>query len=266
MNRTAHAIWVLYRRSLRELVSLGPQTLLAPLLVPSFMLFIFSGLYSAVFERLGLVIIGTPGFQGATGYVQYVIAAPLVMAAFWGTSSAGIGVAVERQLGFYDRMELSPLGPRISQIGRRLADGTRIAFSITFLALVGFAAGADIPNWFIALGITIPLAAALGMAYGGIAFSLCLRTGSAESTQAVTPLFFPFLFTSTAFIPLPLIPGWLGTIARYNPLSPVCEAIRLSFAGRIDGDAVLRSVVVIAVLASFSQLLIVMAERKVRSR
>jgi ABC-2 type transport system permease protein len=190
----------------------------------------------------------------------------MVMSALLGTASAGIGVAVERQLGFYDRMELSPLGPSISQIGRRLGDGTRIALFVVVLSCVGWAAGAEVTNWPLALGVTIPLATMLGMAYGGLAYSLCLRTGSAEAAQAVTPLFLPALFMSTAFVPLPLIPHWLRPVVEHNPLSAVCEAIRLAYAGQVGGAAILRSVVEIGILAAVTQTLILRAESRVRNR
>ena len=266
MGRTVEAVWVLYRRTLRELVALGPQTLVAPLVVPSFVLLVYSALFSEVFARLGIPLVDTPGFGPRPHYVQYVIAGPMVMSALLGTASAGIGVAVERQLGFYDRMELSPLGPSISQIGRRLGDGTRIALFIVVLTFVARAAGAEIASWPLALGITIPLAAALGMAYGGLAFSLCLRSGSAEAAQAVTPLFLPLLFMSSAFVPLPLIPAWLQPVVEYNPLSSVCAVIRLAYAGQVSGSAILRSIVGIGALAVFTQILIIRAERRVRHR
>ncbi|WP_019632743.1 ABC transporter permease [Actinomadura atramentaria] len=261
-----HAVWVLYRRSIRELVSLGPQTLVAPLVVPVFVLLVYSALFSQVFERLGTHLPGTPGFDPTINYAQYVLAGPIVMSAMLGTASAGIGVAVERQLGFYDRMELSPLGPAQSQFGRRLADGTRIALFAVVLTLVAWGAGAHIAHWPLALAVTVPLAACLGMAWGGLAFALCLRSGSAEAAQAVTPLFLPALFLSTAFVPLPLIPHWLRPIVEYNPLSAVCDAIRHAAAGSLNGSAVLRSAVEIAVLAALTQTLIRRAERKVAAR
>jgi ABC-2 type transport system permease protein len=210
--------------------------------------------------------VNTPGFGSTPHYVQYLIAAPMVMSALLATASAGIGAAVERQLGFYDRMELSPLGPSVSQIARRLGDGTRIALFVVLLTLVGRAAGAEIVNWPLALGITIPLAAALGMAYGGIAFSLCLRTGSAEAAQAVTPLFLPLLFTSSAFVPLPLIPQFLKPIVKYNPVSAICDAIRFAYAGQVSSSALMQSVAEIAILAVVTQILIIQAERRLRHR
>lgn len=261
----ARAIWVLYRRTLRELVALGPQTLVVPLVVPCFVMVVYSGIFSEAFVRFHVHVNGL-GLEGEPHYVQYLIAAPITMAALLATASAGIGVAVERQLGFYDRMQLSPLGPSASQVARRLGDGTRIALFAIVLILVGWAAGAKIANWPLALAVTLTLATSLGVAYGGLAFSLCLRTGSAEAAQAITPLFLPVLFMSTAFVPLELIPGWLHTIAEYNPLSAVCDAIRLACAGTVSDSALVKSAVGIGVLAICTQALVVRAERRVGRR
>lgn len=260
------ATGTLYRRSLRELASLGPQTLVVPLVVPTFILVVYASLFSQVFVRLHVRLPGVPGFGSHPHYLQYVLAAPMVMAALLATASAGVGVAVERQLGFYDRMQLSPLGPSVSQVARRLADGTRIAAFVTILSVVAWLAGASIRDWPLGLAVTIPLTAALGVAYGGLTFSLCLRSGSAEAAQAVTPLFFPFLFMSTAFAPPPLVPGWIHTVAGANPLSAVCDTVRLAFLGHVDAGSLLRSVAGVAAIAVVTQLLIVRAERRVANR
>jgi ABC-2 type transport system permease protein len=52
MMQNLAAVWVLYRRTLQELIALGPQTLVAPLVVPSFVLLVYSDLFAEVFARL----------------------------------------------------------------------------------------------------------------------------------------------------------------------------------------------------------------------
>ena len=258
------AVLVMYRRTLRELRALGPQTLVAPLVVPAFILLIYPAIFSGVFARAGVRLDGTPGFTGPAHYVQYLLAGPMVMSALLATASAGIGVAVERQLGFYDRMQLSVLGPTTSQIARRLGDGTRIALFVLILSVVARVAGAEVPNWPLAVVVTVPLASALGMAFGGLAYSFCLRSGSAEAAQAITPLALPVAFMSNAFVPAPLVTSWMAPIVAWNPVSFVCDAIRAAFAGTFDGGAVLRSVIGIGVLAVVAQVLIARAQRHVR--
>jgi ABC-2 type transport system permease protein len=226
----------------------------------------YSSVFTRVFAVPDLHAAGPPGFRGNEGYVQYLVGAPIVMSAMLATASAGIGVAVERQLGFYDRMTLSPLGPSVSQLARRLVDGTRISLFVVVLTFVALLAGAHVASWPLALGVTVPLAASLGIAYGGLSFALCLRSGSAEPAQAVTPLFLPLLFLSTAFVPLPLVPQSFHFVVQANPLSAVCDTIRLAYAGELDWPSLARSALAIALLALATQLLILRTERRLRGR
>lgn len=260
------AVWFFYLRSLREMYALRNQTLIAPIIAPLFIMLIFSGLYSEVFAIIDFRNPNLPGFDGDARYIQYFIAAPLLMATFWGTSSSGIGVAVERQIGFYDRLRTSPLGTLPAQLGRRFADGTRVVGFVLILSFVAFIAGLKVPDWPLALGVTLPVLVGLGVAYGGIAYSICLRTGSAESTQAVTPIFLPFLFTSNAFIPVELAPHWLQPLMVYNPLSPICTLVRSAYSGMLNGSSLIASLSIVLVLALTSQVLIFAADRKVGLR
>ena len=75
----------------------------------------------------------------------------------------------------------------------------------------------------------------------GSLFALAFRT------QAVGPLiqsgmFILVLFTSS-YAPLDLLAGWLHTVAVYNPVTQVVEALRGGFIGEVSlsdvGEAVL---------------------------
>ena len=56
---------------------------------------------------------------------------------------------------------------------------------------------------------------------------MALRTGSGEAVQGVFPLFFAALFLSSMSLPRNLIEtDWFRTVATYNPVSYMLEAIR----------------------------------------
>lgn len=241
------AFVLLYRRILREYRQVFITTLVVPLVLPLFILTIFTDVFSA--------IVRVPGFTGHD-YASYAAPASVLLAAMLGASTAGISVAVELQTGFYDRMRASPVGPRLSVRARRTADATR--FSLFTAALTGAAAldGVAMPHWPITLAVSVALVAAWGVAYGGIALAVCIRTASAEASQALVPLFFPILFMSTAFVPLQLLPSWLQAIARVNPASLICTAIRSSYAGPIDVGALLGAAGGVLALACATQLLL----------
>jgi ABC-2 type transport system permease protein len=65
-----------------------------------------------------------------------------------------------------------------------------------------------------------------------------LRTGSGEAVQGLFPLFFVVLFLSSMALPRDLIAAdWFRTIATYNPVSYLLEAIRSLLITGWDGEA-----------------------------
>ncbi len=242
------AFMVFYRRALREYRQIFTTTLIVPVALPLFILTIFTAVFSA--------IIRVPGFNTYGNYATYAAPASIIMASMLGAATAGVSTAVELQTGFYDRMRASPVGPATSVWARRLGDATRFALFAGVLTTAAALDGVSIPNWPVAVPISMLLCAAWGVAYGGIALSVCMRTGSAEASQALVPLFFPILFMSTAFVPMKLLPDWLQPIARVNPVSLICNVIRSSYAGPLDGGELAAAVAGIAIVAIATQLLV----------
>lgn len=246
----------MYRRALREALRVPTATLIVPLAVAIFLLTIFA----RVFER----IVALEPFGGLS-YAEYVAPAAIVLGVMSGCSTAGVSTAVERATGFYDRMRIAPLREVASIRGRRLADGTRLAAIAVALVVVAWIDGVDVGSWPLALAVCALLGAAWGVAYGGLPLAVCLRTGSAESAQAMVPLFFPILFMSTAIMPGELLPDWLAAIADWNPVSYVCEAMRAAIGGELDDGALWRAAVGIGAVGALTQAMVWRAQRAVRT-
>ncbi len=243
----------LYRRAIREVTRVFITTTLVPLVLPVFMLVIFSRVFAAV--------VTIHGFRGSAGYATYLVPAVILMAVMLGSPTAGISTAVELQTGFFDRVQISPVGTAPNLTARRLADATRLGLFAVVLMIVARLDGVAVANWPLALFLAIALGAWWGVAYGGIALAVCLRSGSAETAQALVPLFFPILFMSTAFMPMALLPGWLQAIAHVNPVSHLCDGIRAALAGRWDGRALAEGAAGTAVLTLATQTLVWVAQK-----
>ncbi len=250
---TLTAVPTMYKRSLREAKRVLISTTFVPLVLPVFMLTIFARVFAAV--------VRVPGFASTTAYSGYILPAVILMAVMLGSPTAGISSAVELQTGFYDRMSMSPLGIGPSLVARRLADGTRVAGFVVVLLVAARIDGVVIHDWPLALVVSVLLGAWWGVAYGGIALSVCLKTASAEPAQALIPLFFPILFMSTGFMPLTLLPGWLQAIARYNPVSYLGDVIRGSLSGHIGAQSVWKALLGVVLVSIFTQTLVFLAKR-----
>ena len=247
----------MYRRALRETRRILMVVIAVPLIVPIFMLTVFSGVFSPMIQL--------SGFEGSDSYVQYIAPGALLMAVML-SATAAVSVAVERQTGFYDRMRISPRGPRCSNLARRMADGTKLFAFALVLILVSWAAGAEVHSWPLVLVLGTLFPTLWGFAYGGISFAVCLRTGKAELAETILPVFFPLLFMSSAFVPIDLLPGWMQAFATYNPLTYLCDTIRGAYLGRIEATPFLLSLLSIALLLTLTQLMIMRSERKVAER
>lgn len=248
------AFWRAYVRTLREIIRLPMTLIVVPLVLPLFMLIIFS----RVFERLTSL-----GAFGQGNYITYMAPAAILMASMLASAGAGVSTAVDRQTGFYDRLRITPIGSVPSHWGRRAGDATRIATFAMTLTFFAWLNGAVVNNWLLALVVPALAAALWGMAYGGILFSVCLKTGSAEAYQALLPLFFPILFMSSAFVPAQLLPHWLEVIASGNPISYISTLMRSAAKGNIDWHATAISVLGTACVFAATQLLTYRAGRRV---
>ena len=72
-----------------------------------------------------------------------------------------------------------------------------------------------------------------GFAMFWVFAALGLFVRDTETAQAASTPFFILVFVSSSVILVDTMPGWLQPIARNQPLTQVCNAIR----GLMDGDA-----------------------------
>lgn len=249
---------VMYRRAVRETRRIILVVIAIPLIVPIFMLIVFSQVFAP--------IIHVAGFSAADSYIQYIAPGTILMAVMLSATGA-VHVAVERQGGFYDRMRISPKGPRPSNLARRAADTTKLGLFALVLIVVSWLAGAQVHSWSLVLLLGTLLSAMWGFAYGGIVFGVCLKSGKPEMAEALLPVFFPLLFMSSAFVPTNLLPHWMHDFATYNPLTYLCDAIRNAYLGHLYARPLIVALLTTAALAVLTQLLITRAEHAVaRSR
>ena len=92
------------------------------------------------------------------------------------------------------------------------------------------------------------LAGAFGVAWSGTSFLPALLTRSEQATSALSILFFPIAFMSTAFVPVALMPEWLQAVNRWNPLTYVIEAMRGLMSTGWDWPVIGQAFVAIAIL------------------
>jgi ABC-2 type transport system permease protein len=191
-----------------------------------------------------------PGFPPVDSFFQFLLPAAMIQAAMFGGNAGGIALAVDIEMGFADRLLATPI-PRFAIVAGRLA-GTAILGTITalwFLA-IGLVFGVPIEEGVPGAALMIVLVTLSSLAFGSIGAALALRSGSASVVQGTFPLVFVVIFLSTAFFPQNLLVEPAKTVAEYNPLSFIVDAVRDPVISSLSLGELLQGIAGIAIIGA----------------
>ena len=215
--RTLSVVAALGQRSVRQTFR-RPQLVAPLLIIPTLLL----AVQSAGAGRA----VDLPGFPPVTSFFDFLLAGAMIQSALLAGNTGGIALAIDNEMGFYDRLLATPI-PRFAIVAGRLA-GVAVLGALTgvFFLAIGVIFGVTIEEGVLGGLLMIVLVTLSALAFGTLGAALALRTGSASVVQGAFPLVFVILFLSTAFFPADLLLEPAQTIARYNPLSFIVEAVR----------------------------------------
>ncbi|HZD23457.1 MAG TPA: ABC transporter permease [Acidimicrobiia bacterium] len=186
-----------------------PWYIVASLTQPIIWLLLFGQLFEQVTEL--------PGFP-TDDYTAYLASGIVIMTAMFANSWNGMGLLDDMESGVLDRLLVSPL--RRSAILTGVDIQQMISLTVQALILLGlaFVLGARFAGGWLGVLVLIVLSVLLGAGFGGISMATALTVRQRESVIGMNQLLvLPAMFLSTALLPASLLPGWIATVARYNP-------------------------------------------------
>ncbi len=175
---------------------------------------------------------------GPVSYVNYLVPAYVATVVLFTGGGIAVAVAEDRAAGFTDRLLSLPV-PRLSLVlGRTLADSTTNVWSILTTAALGFAFGFRLTgtaaDGLAALGLCLVYAVVFTVVF----IVMGLFAPSGQAAQGMSLIAFVFAFISSAYVPAASMPGWLQPFSRYQPITPMVNAVRSLLAGS-GGDVAL---------------------------
>jgi ABC-2 type transport system permease protein len=191
-------------------------------------------LFGALFES----VTNIPGFV-STNYIQFLAPGVVVMTAFFGAGWIGMPVIDDINRGVVDRFLVSPVR-RSSLISGRLTSGA-LTTSIQSLIIIGLAliVGASFDNSVAGVVVLIVVSVLVGSAFGCLSIGLALLVRREETLIATVQfLLLPLSFMSVTFMQKSLMPGWMQTVANYNPLNWAVEAGRAAVSASPDWGSI----------------------------
>ncbi|MEU6509568.1 ABC transporter permease [Streptomyces sp. NPDC046942] len=159
-------------------------------------------------------------------YRAFLVPGLLVATAAGGLMTGMFQAAADTHRGVMDRFRTMPVSRAAVPLGQAVADLVVTAIGTVPLLLVGLAVG-----WRME-GSAAEAAGAVGLLLlfrfactcAGIFLGLLTRSEDAAGQLGASSFVLPLL--SDAYIPTDHLPGWLRTLAEWNPISAVTTALR----------------------------------------
>ncbi|MBL3668919.1 ABC transporter permease [Streptomyces sp. M2CJ-2] len=200
-----------------------PEQLLGLTIMPVAFVVVFGYLFGSAMQ-----------VPGEGGYQEYIMAGIFVQVMLSNILSTAVGVVGDLNNGLMDRFRSLPIARSSVLLGRTLSDAVLAAWTCAVMAGVGYLIGWRAHNGILQTlaGFGLLLLMGFAMSWVGALLGLALR--NAETVSAMSSvIMMPLAFLSNAFVPTDGLPGWLRSIAEWNPVTAVVSACRQLFGNEL---------------------------------
>ncbi|TDD32805.1 ABC transporter permease [Actinomadura sp. KC06] len=183
---------------------------------------------------MGYLFGGQMDVPGGGNYREFIVPGMFALTMAFGVETTFTAIAGDAAKGVADRFRAMPMSSSAVVVGRAAADMLHSVVALAVMAVCGVLIG-----WRVHDGAAKALAG-LGL----LRFSLIwlgiylgLMAKGPESVAAVQVLVWPIGFLSSALVAPSTMPGWLGAIAEWNPMSATVTACRELFGDPVSGGS-----------------------------
>ena len=193
---------------------------------------VFAAVQPVIFVLLFRYAFGGAIHVPGVSYVDFLMPGIFAQTVAFGAIGTAVGLSADLRSGILIRFRTLPMARVAVLGGRTLADLARNLLVVAIMTGVGFAAGFRSPHGAAgllgALGLVVMFAFAVSWAF----VCLGLRVSDPEAAQAAcVPIVFLLVFTSSAFVPSSVMPGWLQAFGTHQPVDALVNAERALILG-----------------------------------
>lgn len=207
--------WTMTRRELAHWAR-QPVAVLVNLVFPVMLLLMFTYLVGG-----GRGVDGDP--------TEFLVPGMLALTMAFGLESTMLAVTQDLGKGVIDRFRSMPMVPGAVLVGRSVADMLQSTAALAVMTGVGYAVGWRWHHGAAAALGAFGLLLLLRFAMLWVGILLAMVAGRPEMVAAVQILVWPVGFLSNVFATPESMPGWLGAVVEWNPMSATATAVRELF-------------------------------------
>ncbi|MEM3608139.1 MAG: ABC transporter permease [Candidatus Bathyarchaeia archaeon] len=179
---------------------------------------------------------------GIADYFSYMSVGMISMIVMFTTMFSGMSIVWDRRLGFLGKVLSTPVPRTAIILSKMLNAALRAMFQATIVLALAVLLGLKLSETFTPLNLLGVYAAVFLLSTGlsSLFLALALRSTRHETQIAIVNLInMPLMFASNIFFPIDMMPRWMQTVARVNPVSHLTDAVRQLTILRLDAPTLI---------------------------
>ncbi len=178
-------------------------------------------------------LIQSVGFQG--DYIEFMTPGVIILTAIFTSIFGGVNTLWDRRYGFMNKALTSPISRSAIALGKMSGISLISALQASLIIGIALAIGVNFPNPIMIVPI-MAIVILFSLGFSGISVMVAATAKSQETFWGVINfLGMPLFMLSPALFPLELLPDWLATIAKLNPVTYTVLLVREMMTGVSEG-------------------------------
>ena len=202
-----------------------PSIIMPVVIMPAFFVIAFTGSFDGISR-----VDGYP----TDDLINWVAAFAMLQSCSFAGIGAAAALATDIETHFVDRLLVSPLRRSLIILAPLGQAALRSLVPSTVVLVIAWLNGASMPGG--VPGVLIAYFGGISIAalMGCLALGVVLIVRSMRAMALVQIVAFLFMFPSTGQVPIDLMDGWLASVARVNPVTPMLAMTRQGFLGEVS--------------------------------
>ena len=218
-----HDVWVIARRGLIHMRR-QPEQLSDATIQPIMFVIMFAYVFG------GAIVVPGGGESTPQRYREFLMGGIMAQTLVFTAFGVALSIANDRKNQAVDRFRALPIARGAVLGGHAVANVIKALLPIALMSATGYVVGWRIRgSLFDTLSAyALMVAFAFAMIWIGVLLGSLVATPEGVSGIAFVALF-PLTFVASTFVPISSMPGPLRTVASWNPITTVADALRTLF-------------------------------------
>ena len=178
-------------------------------------------------------LIESAGFDGE--YIEFMAPGVIILTAIFTSIFGGVNTLWDRRYGFMNMVLTTPVSRASIALGKMAAISLIATLQASLILGIALAIGVTFSD----MTMIIPIMGVVilfSLGFAGISVTVAATAKSQETFWGlINMLGMPLFMLSPALFPLELLPEWLATLARFNPVTYAVLLIREMMTGVSEG-------------------------------